>query len=179
MFAKYLRVAIVSLILIAFALFVHAEDERLEDAEKYPQETPEKALASIAKSLEAGDYTYFITWLVTPTDTNVFILGNHAKSVSEAVKKSTINKGQMKGLAGEIRNILQMIKAFKKVGDEDLVGRLTGKHKYGVEERGIIKYPIDSVDSNKATEFRQLAKQNDGRWCLDLHPRPPEKLPEK
>src|SRR5438552_517275 len=39
------------------------------DPKKYPQDTPEKALESIAKAFDGEDFGYFLGWLVTPDST--------------------------------------------------------------------------------------------------------------
>lgn len=36
------------------------------DPDKYPQETPQKAMESLAKALESNDLAYQIAWLTTP-----------------------------------------------------------------------------------------------------------------
>ncbi len=43
------------------------------DPDKYPQETPQKAMESLAKALESNDLAYQIAWLTTPDFTNRMI----------------------------------------------------------------------------------------------------------
>ena len=50
---------------------VFAEEAPKLDAAKYPQDTPEHALESVVKALEAEDFGYWLSYIVTP-DSRLF-----------------------------------------------------------------------------------------------------------
>ena len=116
------------------------------NAEKYPQDTPQKALASLIKSLEAKDYGYWVSHLMTPTDSKVLL--DKQGSLEKAVAFLSDEK-HSKMMNDNKERMQKMLDANKTTeGDENGVKWV----RFHLEEKEL-----------------QLEKQADGRWCMNTH----------
>ena len=125
------------------ALSASAADTPL-NAEKYPQDTPQKALTSLIKSLESKDYGYWVSNLMTPADSKV-LLEKHG-SLEKAVAFLADEK-HSKMMNDNKERMQKMLDANKTTeGDENGVKWV----RFHLEEKEL-----------------QLEKQTDGRWCMN------------
>jgi len=122
---------------------VGEETTRL-DAEKYPQETPRKSVASIVKALESRDFDYWISWLVTPAAKERLIT-QHG-SLNSAVIFNADDK--------HIPRIKAQTETIKK-----LIG--VNKTSEGVND-GVTWFRYSDEDL-----VLQFERQPDGRWCMN------------
>lgn len=112
--------------------------------EKYPQDTPQKALASLVKCLDGKDYGYWISHLMTPQDGKGF-LDKHG-SLEKAVAFLSDEK-HAKMMSDNKDRMQKMLDANKTTeGDEN-----------GVKW---VRFHLDEKEL-------QLEKQADGRWCMN------------
>src|ERR1700742_1750687 len=97
-------VAMVAVCFCALTICAQAEDLRY-NANKYPQDTPAKALASVKKALESDELGYWMCWLVTPKD-KTFITLNYTtiEEAEEAMLTSKQVKAENAKLADAIRD---------------------------------------------------------------------------
>ncbi|HLX65259.1 MAG TPA: hypothetical protein VKX17_28580 [Planctomycetota bacterium] len=138
------RFAII-LVIIVGAFSASALDEPKPDPEKYPQDTAEHALDTMAKALEAEDYAYFITWVVTPDSTKRTL--DKYKTLEAAVAASKTEPAKVEGRKTTLALIAKIDKS-KKVEGKD----------------GDIAYVRFSIDDKS---FMQFEKQAGGRWCFN------------
>jgi len=114
------------------------------DAEKYPQDTPMKALGSLIKALEARDMAYWITHLLVPA-TNKRLMEKYG-SLEKAVEANADPKR-----AARLTEQLALMKQM-----------LAGPPPTEGEDNGV-KWARFKVDQT----VLQLEKQPDGRWCMN------------
>ena len=127
-----------------FGVFTEAADTPALDCAKYPQDTPQKALASLIKALEAEDYVYSISFLLAPQSTQR--LGAKYDSVEKAAAANREPERQQRRKA-QCELMKKMLEANATTeGEENGVKWVRFKHE-------------DSV--------LQLEKQPDGRWCMN------------
>jgi hypothetical protein len=137
-------------LLIATALLIcacaHAADEPALDATKYPQDTPQNAVASLIKALDSKDYGYYLAWLLTPGDKERILkkYGTVAKYV-------------------EAKSDAEQSAAMKKMADTLRVIEKEGKQTTG--ETGGAKWTQFS-----AGKERLHLDLKDGRWLMNLKP---------
>jgi len=114
------------------------------DAAKYPQDTPQKALGSLVKALEARDLSYWIAHLITPADTKRLI-EKHG-GLEGAVRKNSDEKH-----AARLQDQLALMKQML-AGNAPTEGQENGVQwaRFRVEQRVL-----------------QFEKQPDGRWCMN------------
>ena len=135
---------------MAFTFCVHAQDAARYNANKYPQDTPEKALASVKKALESDDVAYWIYWLITSRDKTFITLNyNTVEEAADAMLTSKQVKAENEKLVDAIRDLSS--RAVTETGED-----------FGVKW---VRLMID--DKN----FFQLELQSDRRWCLNLRAR--------
>ena len=114
------------------------------DAAKYPQDTPQKALESLIKALEAKDVSYWIAYLITPADTK------------RLVEKHGSLEGVVNANADEKR-------AARLITQLELMRKMAGKPPEEGEENGV---KIARFQAEQ--KVLQLEKQADGRWCMNI-----------
>lgn len=117
------------------------------DAVKYPQDTPENALASIVKSMGSDDFGYFIAWLVTPDSTQRTL--DKFKTLAAAVEDQKTNPAKIGGR----KALLETIDKIQKDPNK--------KAHQATDKDEIARFMIDDIS------FIQFEKQKDGRWCLN------------
>jgi hypothetical protein len=114
------------------------------DSNKYPQDTPKKALNSIIKALEKRDFEYWITWLIVPEATKRLV-AKHGSLASAALMNA--DDKHTPRIKQQIEVIHEMLKADKTTeGSEN-----------GVKW---VRYQDDD-------KVLQLEQQPDGRWCMN------------
>jgi hypothetical protein len=96
--------------------FAHAADEPVLDAKAYPQDTPQKALGSIIKALEATDFKYFATHLITAEDKALIL-----KKYESLEKFVESRKGEEKAAAIKAQTVLmkQLLETNKVTESEE------------------------------------------------------------
>lgn len=146
-----IRVASVfAVFFMTFTLSAIGQDKLNYNANKYPQDTPEKALASVKKALESDDVGYWICWLITSRDKTFITLNyNTIEDAAEAMIASKQVRAENAKLADAIRDLSS--RAVTETGED-----------FGVKW---VRLMID--DKN----FFQLELQSDRRWCLNLRAR--------
>ncbi|HYF52385.1 MAG TPA: hypothetical protein VEJ63_23465 [Planctomycetota bacterium] len=149
-----LKIVSVLLLSMLVPLLRAADETPAADAAKYPQDTPQKALDSIIKALEAKDYAYYISFMVLPVDKER-MLKKHG-----SVQKYAESKADASQAAG-MKNMVDVLKSLQK----------DGKTSEGTHED---KTAWTRFESGK--EKLQLEKQADGRWVMNL--RPPTDAPK-
>lgn len=118
--------------------------EPARNAEKYPQDTPRKALASLCKALEARDIEYWIAHLIAPEDTKRLV--ERWGSIASAALMNADNK--------HAERVKKQCELMKKMLDEE---RTTSG-----EEKG-----AKWVRFHSGQTALQLELQPDGRWCMN------------
>jgi hypothetical protein len=137
---------------------VQCADEIKPDAVKYPQDTPEHALDSIAKAIEAKELGYWIAHLVTPDHTQRMI--EKYKSIEAAVAANIDDPKKVEGR----KHLLEAIRAMQ-----------ADKKTSEGEENGKKWFRFMRTEN----EFIQLEKQADGRWCMNPRARAKTQETEK
>jgi hypothetical protein len=123
-----------------------AEETPKLDPVKYPQDTPENALASVIKALEAEDYGYWLTWIVTPDSTARTL--EKFKTLDAAIADSKTNAAKIAGRKALLESIKKGQKEKKTTEGTD---------------KGVAWFRFLNPDG----EFVQLEKQPAGRWCMN------------
>ena len=113
------------------------------DVVKYPQDTPEHAVESLAKALENDDLGYQIAWLATPDFTYRMI--DKYKTIAAAV---AANQDPVK-VAGR-KQVLDAVKKAQAKKDVSH-GKVNGT-----------PFFLFALDDSKFLQFEQ---QPDKRWC--------------
>lgn len=135
--------ALAYLALAAASAGLAAEGPAL-DAAKYPQETPQQALRSLIKALEARDFSYWISFLIVPADTKRLV--ERHGSLEKAAQANADEK-----LAPRLRAQVALLKEM-----------LAGKAPAEGEDHGA---PCARFQVGQTV--LQLEKQADGRWCMN------------
>jgi len=145
-----------TILLAALALcpLLHAADDPALDAAKYPQDTPQKAIESIIKALDAKDFAYYVTHLILPADRER-LLKKYGTAENYAAAKSE---------AAQVAAMQAM---------SDVLKGLQKDSKLSEGEAGGAKWT--RFESKK--ERLQLEKVADGRWAMNL--KPPGEVPRK
>jgi hypothetical protein len=129
-----------------FCLVARAADGPALDAAKYPQDTPEKALDSVAKSLEASDLAYWNTYLATPDQLQRMLAKYKTLDAMVAANIDDPKKiAGRKKLVAFLRKMQADKKAPEFLNKEMTATRFNGDH-------GM---------------FVQFELQPDKRWCFD------------
>ena len=153
-----------ALLALCFCVSVtHALDEPKPDPDKYPQDTPEKALSTMAKVLEAEDYAYWFTWVVTPDSTRRTL--EKYKTLEAAVNASKTEEPKVKGRVSTLE-VIKKLQANKKTEE-------------GVDDQTKTPFFRFLLEDKS---FMQFEKQSGGRWCFNPRARTaktPETPPAK
>ena len=137
----------ISVLLLAFisASSVFAA-ELARDADKYPQDTPQKALTSIISALEGKNSEYWLTWLVTPESSN------HVKEKYGSIEKAiAVHRDE---------HHAEMIKQR-----HELMKKMLAENKTTEGEENGVKWTRFHADD----KVLELDLQPDGRWCMNMH----------
>jgi hypothetical protein len=140
----FIRLSVLLLAAAVFSSTAFCADEIKQDAAKYPQDTPQKAMESIIKALETNnDLGYWVAWLVTPDHTQRMI--DKYKSIDAAVAANQDEK--------HVAGRKQMTDSMKKMLEAKTTteGELNG-----------VKWFCYKLGE---TQIVQLELQKDGRWC--------------
>lgn len=131
------------LMLVTAAAF--SGDAPALDAAKYPQDTPQNAIQSIIKALEAKDFTYWIGNLILPEDSKR-IAEKHGGLDKAAVANSDPKYSE---------RIAKQIEAMRGLSKDGKVSEL--------EKDG--KKIVRFVGTGQVIQFEQQA---DKRWCMNI-----------
>ena len=114
------------------------------NAARYPQDTPQKALESLIKALEAKDIPYWIAFLITPDDAKRLI-------EKHGSLEGVVNANADERRAARLKTQLELMK------------QMAGKPPEEGEEHGV-KFARFQAEQ----KVLQLDKQADGRWCMNI-----------
>ncbi|MEI6233341.1 MAG: hypothetical protein WCT04_09825 [Planctomycetota bacterium] len=117
------------------------------DPKKYPQDTPEHALESLAKAIESDDLAYWYAWLYTPD--RIFTNMQKYKTIEACVKA---NKTPERTASRVV-----LLDAIRKT-------QLNKTSDHGTIKITNVKWHSFISPDGKELMFLQLA---DGRWCWD------------
>jgi hypothetical protein len=87
------------------------------DGNKYPQDTPQKALESIIKALESSDIKYWIANLITPTESKR-IVDKHDGSIAKAAEANSDEKHTTK-IKSQVEIMKKLLTANKTTEGDD------------------------------------------------------------
>jgi hypothetical protein len=121
-----------------------AGDAPALDSASYPQDTPQKALGSIVKALEANDFKYWVSNLITPEESKRLI-EKHG-SIAKVAEANSDEKHAAK-IKAQVELMKKLLTANKTTEGDD----------HGTKW---VKFQLDD-------NVLQLEKQSDGRWCMN------------
>lgn len=133
-----------AILIVAGAASLYAGDGPALDAVKYPQDTPQNALQTIMKALEAKDYAYWIANLIIPDDSKR-IIEKHG-GLDKAVA--------FNGDPARVDKRAKHIEAMKELA----TGTVSEVEKDGKKLTRFIK-------NGQVIQFEQ---QPDKRWCMNV-----------
>jgi hypothetical protein len=135
---------------VSFSSGVLATEAPALDAKKYPQDTPQNALASIVKAMESKDFAYWVTWLVVPAVNKKLMetYGSLDKYLEAQAKPERMEKVEAQSKV--MKHLLEKNKTIE--GESDKV-------KW-------VRFELPGEDV-----ILQLEKQEDGRWAMNSNKR--------
>jgi hypothetical protein len=151
---EMLRRLITAILVLSFTVNIASGlEEPKPDPKKYPQDTAENSLNTMALVFESEDYAYWFTWVVTP-DSSKRTMDKY-KTLEAAVAASKTEKPKVEG----------------RVTTLELIKKLQAKKKPEVGTDNGTSYARFWVDDKT---FFQFEKQKDGRWCFNPRARAPK-----
>ncbi|HEY3320444.1 MAG TPA: hypothetical protein VGP72_08255 [Planctomycetota bacterium] len=132
-----------------FCSTVLAEDTPKLNTEKYPQDTPKAAMQSLIKVLEARDFEYWISWLITPADRER-IVKKHGSLLAASIYNADDRHTERIKLQREMMQKMLSAGALTEGEDQDV--------KWA-------RYKMTTPEGERSLQFE---KQSDGRWCMNI-----------